>query len=414
MPLTATHECRSNARAISARWLCGLVALVILLCFTSPAEANTSFFLNTGSVCTTSPWNPCWQAGSFGILVGLGTAVGSTGRIIETGPSPTDNIKGNGTGGDVGIGSGSLINTSGGSATQNWTGPVDFADACSPSCSTTNTFSVPSSSDNLTHVTLIGGTTVGNSVVIAALNEVLSISSYWSSASGEHSLGTLTGGTTIGSIGGGVQVFSVNSINLTSALTIRGGANDLVIINDPHNAIIAANITLTGGITPDQVLFNITGTGNDILSINGGAGRSTDMADFIVRGSWYATNATIDGRILGGWRTIVLGPNFEMSVPNDIPEFPEPSTWLLLLTGVGAMFYFARRLPGRSRLPMSGRIRARMEADGDTRSGDVQAADLGEKDRSGGLGPPPPEPGIPPPRGGGGGGDGGVDCARLT
>ena len=389
-----------------------MVAVVAAALVLAPqAEANVTFFSDTGSVCTTTA--PCWQAGMFGVLVGLGSSVGQSGYLTEQGGA-TDNIKGTGEGGDVGIGAGSFINTNPGNAAQNWAGPVDFADSGS---SVSHTFTVPNSSDILTNVTLIGGTTVGNTNVTTALNQILSISNYWSAASGQHELGVgtaaFTGGTTIGTIGGGIQVFSVNSLNLTSVLTIQGGANDIIIINDPSNAIFTKNVTLAGGITPDQVLFNIYGTVGTILSINGGGGaHSTIMGDIITRGAYYATAATVDGRILGGYGTILWGNNFEMDVPNDVA--PEPAEYAMLAGGFAVLFYFGRRARLKSRLPMSGRLRARIQADGEERTGDVPRADTSAITEDLGSEASISEPGLTPPRDGGGGGSGGVDRALTT
>jgi hypothetical protein len=400
------------------RWISGLAALAALLVLAPEAQANASIFYDYNSTpgpCTNAA--PCWQAGMFGLLVGLGSSVGQSGFLTESTGGPNDNIRGTGTSGDVGIGAGSFINTSNGNAAQTWAGPVDFADPCSGTCSTTHTFSVPKAADVLTNVTLLGGTTVGNANVTSGLTEILSISNYWSAQSGT-SLGTLTGGiigTTTGPINGTVRVFTVNSIDLTSVLTIDGNANDLIIINDPSNAIFTKNVTLNG-VTPDQVLFNVYGTVGTVLSINGGGGaHSVIMGDIITRGQYYATNATVDGRILGGYGTILLGANFEMSVPADTPSFvPEPGEYAMLAGGFAALFYFGRKLRGKTGLPMSARIRAQIQAGAEGLAGEVATPGASAVTEHGECGPPIREPGIPPPRDGGGGGSGGVDRSLAT
>lgn len=357
MPLGTTHESRSHG-ALSTRWLRILVVMALLLPFVPRAEANSSLFYNTYGTspgpCTASA--PCWQAGMFGILVGLGSAVGASGTLAAT--SNGDIVTGSG---DIGIGSGSFVNN--GTHTENWTGPIDFADA---GTTTAHTFSVPSNKDVLTNTTLIGGTTTGNGNVTTALNQVLSMSNYWGSQTAMANLGNLTGGT-IGSVtSGSVEVFKVTSINLTSVLTIRGGADDLIIIDDPAAAIFKKNVVLTGGITPDQVLFNFTGTSGTILSIVGGTGSNkiNISADMIVRGAYTASNATVNGRILGGWSTLTLGGGFALVSPSDVPSVitPEPSTWLLMLCGMGGLFYFARRFDPRHRFGLSGRFGLRHES----------------------------------------------------
>jgi hypothetical protein len=317
------------------------LAAVALVLLASRAHASTTIFNDAGTICTAT--KPCWQAGEFGLLIGLGTAVGNTGTLVETGGG-TDNLRGLFSGGDIGIGASSTINTSGGSA-QTWTGPIDFADTGS---SHSNGYAVPSSSDVLTNVTISGGTRLGDAEVTSALSQVASISGYFKSLTGTN-LGNLTGTTTIGTIGGGVQVYKVSSINLNGTLTIKGGANDLVIINDPNVAYFnsGSKVVLSGGITVDQVLFNLTGTSNNILSINGGTGSNQVLinADIITHGSYFATNVTVDGRILGGYHTITLGPGYEMSIPNDVA--PEPAEWAMLAGGFGLLVYLSRKFRPR-------------------------------------------------------------------
>src|SRR5579883_2914606 len=397
---------RHKRTAVSVRSLAVSTALAALLILAPGAKANNTFFYDTGNVCTNA--NPCWQAGMFGLLVGLGSSVGQSAYLTEAGaPAPNDNIRGTSGSGDVGIGAGSFINTSPGNAGQNWAGPVDFADPCSGTCATSHTFSVPSATDNLTNVTLTGGTTVGNSSVTTALNQLLSISNYWKGASGEIQLGSgtgaFTGGTTIGTIGAGIQVFSVNSLNLTSVLTIKGNTQDLIIINDPSTAIFTKAISLTGGISSDQVLFNIYGTVGNILTIN--AGSAQINADIIARSTWNAQAATINGRLLGGYGTLLMGKNFEVTDPADVATFvPEPGEWALMAGGVGALFYLGRKLPRRGGLRMSNRVLAGIEAEAAKPAHTEAIPDPPITLLSSGADPPRQDSGVPPPRAGGGSG----------
>jgi hypothetical protein len=329
--------------AASVRWL---IPLALLFLLAAPAKASSTFFNNTGTICTAAA--PCWQAGMFGMLIGTSNGLGgyNAGTLTESSGS-IDTLIGTGpNSGAVGIGTGSIIDTHLGAA-QTWTGPIDFADTGS---ATTHGYTVPSASDNLTNVTVTGGTKLGQTYVDAALDQILGISNYWAGASGQTSLGALNKPMTIGTIGAGIQVFSVTSINLTKAITIQGNSTDLIIINDPGAAVFGSggsnhgNIVLSGGITPDQVLFNLTGTGN-VLSISGG---DTLSADFILKqGSYNLSNATVNGRILGGQGTLTLGASFEEIAP----PVPEPGAWGLMAGGIGVLLYLGRRLRKRSRRP---------------------------------------------------------------
>jgi hypothetical protein len=339
---------RTGRRAACVRWL-GAVAVLFLLA--PPAKPSGTVFYNsyTGNVCQATTGG-CLQAGMFGVLVGWNNSSTGyyTGNLADNGNGSTA-IRGTGNGGDVGIGTGSTITTAGASAAQTWTGPIDFADTGS---ATTHNglYQVPSSTaDNLNNVTLAGSTALNVSSVDKALDQILSISNYYANYSTQTSLGALGGSaTTIGVAGRGLQVFSATSINVTRTLTISGNSSDLIVINYGGSAVFGnqgshiGQIVLTGGITPDQVLFNLTGTGTD-LTISGG---DTLFADFIVRGAYNVSNATLAGRILGSTGASTIGSNFVLNVPADAT--PEPGEWALIAGGLGALFYLGRR---RSRRP---------------------------------------------------------------
>lgn len=80
---------------------------------------------------------------------------------------------------------------------------------------------------------------------------------------GSHGTVTISGGA-------GINVIALPSINTgtKSMITINAGANEFVIVNigtstDPGSLQLGngASIVLTGGITPDHVIFNLMGTG---------------------------------------------------------------------------------------------------------------------------------------------------------
>jgi hypothetical protein len=343
--VSTTEICRGKRGAASVRWL---VALAPLFLMAAPAKASSSFFTNTGSVCT--PTAPCWQAGMFGMLIGTYSGTGATyqaGSLAESGGG-SDSITGTGNGGDIGIGPGSTIDTSKGGA-QTWTGPIDFADTGNKK---SNGYNVPVSSDKLNNLTITGGTLLGQGSVDAALHQILGISNYWAGVSGQTSLVNFGAtSTTIGSIGSGIQVFNAAAFNVSSVVTIRGNSSDLIIINDPSTAIFSAGGKIVlSGLRPDQVLFNLTGTGN-VLTISGGAAIS---ADFILKqGSYNVSNATVNGRILGGQGTLTMGAGFTEFVPED--AVPEPAAWTMMAAGTGALLYFGRGRRGRMRANPTGR-----------------------------------------------------------
>jgi hypothetical protein len=106
-----------------------------------------------------------------------------------------------------------------------------------------------------------------------------------------------------------VRVFNVTSLTLNpgQTLTINGDTNgDSVVLNIPFSANINGNIVLTGGLTPDNVIFNFVGgsnlTGGPSLQMNNGGGQ-TNLAQGIFldpNGSIAVNTSNILGRLFGG------------------------------------------------------------------------------------------------------------------
>lgn len=393
-------------------------------------RANTTLFNDSGS-CTANA--PCWQAQDFGILVGVGQTLTATNDIVAG--SPTAVI----INGAVGVGANGTttgkITESGSSNYEVWTGPIDFADATAangvddPECPTGDTCSVATGT-NIRKVSLTGGVTnLGDTTgnynepgVTSALTDVTSISNYWKAQTGagtitESTLGATSGQITIGTGSTGVIVYNVSSINLSNAgLLIDAAAGSLVVINDSGSASFSATgsgkfyVSLEGGITADDVLFNIDSL-SSTLTISGTNGSYLD-ADFMVAGAYNVSHATLDGRLLGwGTNAGTLGAAFVVDAP---PNYtPEPEDWLLMASGLGVFGYvYRKQLRLNRNFALGTHFRERIEADAGESGRCVRAAAGRTAGAGGGDGAPPSELGIPPPRGGGGGGSGGVDLAR--
>lgn len=143
--------------------------------------------------------------------------------------------------------------------------------------------------------------------------------------------------------GNGNRVFKLTSMtfNNGNTLTINGDAGhdsvvinvDKSLVNGPH---FAGAILLTGGLTPDEVLINLTGGNNATLS--GGDTLQTSANNAFQYCTYLDPNGTISvnsvnivGHLYGGDSTdfqIVSGATVQTPVP-------EPATymaaWLLLI-----------------------------------------------------------------------------------
>ncbi len=405
--MAQSAENSTGWRRVPALW--ALAAVILFFAASPAAHANSTIFYNnygTGSnPCIPYPY--CYQSGQFGLLVGLGASGITTGGELVIANNAATHIVGEpGTdGGSIGIGTGDFTNTASGKA-ETWTGPVDFAD---PS----HNGGLPTG-DNLTNITLTHPYTTSDTIVGTALNQAYSISQYFNSQSATGTApSVLTGGTSNQTLtlSTGLTVLDVSSISMSHILTISGNANDVLVINDSGSANFksGAKIVLTGGLSADNVLFNITSSSGTVLSINSG---NLLQSDFIIRGQASLANATLDGRILGG-TTITLGNNWYQEVPEDIPETPEPSSWLLFSCGLGAALYLGRRLRQPAFAGFAGRFRETMKSDAEGPVGYLPPSSGAAARGNGGDGPPLTCAGLPPPGDGGGGGSGGVGRPDL-
>ncbi len=222
----------------------------------------------------------------------------------------TTNTTGSGPGQGGGIGNIGIGNAGDGGvgglfpATVN--GRIDF------SASNTGQFS----NNNAGNV-IAGGVNYNVATVTSALNTVNALSTTLGALSGPSP--TINGNTTINAIDGtfhasgtgytNVRVFTITAFGLSNGqtLTINGDANgDSVVLNFPGSTNFSGNVALTGGLTPDNVIFNFIGGdlsgGGPTLNLNNGGG-STNLTQGIFLdpdGMISVSQSNILGRIFGG------------------------------------------------------------------------------------------------------------------
>ena len=197
--------------------------------------------------------------------------------------------------------------------------------------------------------TVSGGVVVNDPFVTSALNYVnINLSQTLGGEAGTAL--TLTSSQTINASSGildgtGNRVFSTTSVNLNNAsiLTINGSASDYVVVNvTDNNPAFNGQIVLAGGITSDQVLFNmfggnyVTHTGGPTLTVSAN-GQTTTGIFLDPNGAMQMNNTILNGRFFGGDvqnQQIVSGASIFAPVP-------EPSS--LALGGLVAGLYLARK-----------------------------------------------------------------------
>jgi hypothetical protein len=155
--------------------------------------------------------------------------------------------------------------------------------------------------------------------------------------------------------GSGNRVFDVSSVSFPNGtFTIDGTASDFVVLNVPFSPSgFNGSIVLSGGITSDQVLINMTPSTsnlttytNDYATLSGGptltistSGLTTSATFLDPTGNFQINHSVLDGRLFGGDTqnsAIVSGATI-------VAPVPEPAA--LALAGLGllmASFRFRR------------------------------------------------------------------------
>jgi choice-of-anchor A domain-containing protein len=135
--------------------------------------------------------------------------------------------------------------------------------------------------------------------------------------------GSAINGTMTITGGAGVNVLNITGLNLGNrqTLTLTGPAGSQFVINDSGGFTLnSGKIILAGGLTPSDVVFNVTGIGLNLpaLSISGGVnGESVVNGILLAPGrSVQISSGLINGEVIAG------GPTFNFDSSGSIVESP--------------------------------------------------------------------------------------------
>ncbi len=264
-------------------------------------------------------------------LVGLGSGLGTTTTFgWNSGPVSGNALFGNyetlsTSGGDMGgLSNGGVLS-------------YDASTICSPSpCGSGLQTSPPTM--------LVSGPTPSSSVTGTALSEAQTLSMNAAALAPDQTfMGTIMMPTTF-TAADKLTVIDVDSIH-NALLTFSGGAKDVFVVNVSGEFQTNVAMTLSGGVTASDILFNFTGTSGQVLNTSGGN---------VLYGTYLATDGgqfQFSSLDLTG-QLINVDGNVQLVSNSKIPIFapftptstiPEPGTWAMMLLGFAGLGYVGYR-----------------------------------------------------------------------
>jgi hypothetical protein len=180
-----------------------------------------------------------------------------------------------------------------------------------------------------------GTVSVNQAALTAAVNSATSASATFAGLAPTLFNTSITG-TTLINLAPGVNVANLSAVNLGNGqtLTLNGPAGSEIILNDTGGVTLnSGHIVLTGGLTANDVVFNLTGTSG--LSTSGGLNNESTLAGVFLalNGQIALSPGALTGEIISG-KNIGIASGGSVNGPSVVPL---PAALPLFATGLGAL-----------------------------------------------------------------------------
>jgi hypothetical protein len=197
-----------------------------------------------------------------------------------------------------------------------------------------------------THSQLVNGNIFTNQNLSQANTDARNAATTFGNLASTAGMPTSINGTTTINGSAGLNVANLSGIKLGNgqSLTLNGPAGSQFVLNSPNMVLNSGQINLTGGITPSDVVFNLTGTGNN-LQTSGGLNNESVINGTVLdaNGSVAMAPGLINGELIAGGQSIHLVSGSSVNSPPPPPRVPEPASALLMTLGGLGMAALVRR-----------------------------------------------------------------------
>jgi hypothetical protein len=163
---------------------------------------------------------------------------------------------------------------------------------------------------------------------------------------------------------GGINLIAVTGAgdDITAALTLSGGANDYFVFDVSGNYHTNNGMTLSGGVSPDHILFVFTGTSGNVFQTSGGGNPAQWFGTFLATdgGAFQLSELNLDGALIMGDSNgagVAGGGDVQFVSGSEIPTFspftvPAPSIGhgILAFLAVGGMLFGGKLLERSKKL----------------------------------------------------------------
>jgi choice-of-anchor A domain-containing protein len=174
-----------------------------------------------------------------------------------------------------------------------------------------------------------------NAFLAQAVTDATSESNALAALTPTVTLGNVTTGETV-TLSSGENVVSVGTINLNqAALTLSAPAGATIIVNVTGSITLNGGsqgngLRLAGGVTPNDVFFNIIG-GGTVSTTGGGNAQDIQGSILDLQGDVELHPGEVDGQIIAKTFSSSSG-----ALVSPMPV-PEPSAWVMMLGGLGLL-----------------------------------------------------------------------------